>query len=421
MSKDFRHGFTDLDDRLIEEANPYTENESVSAAVGDNNKLKRSLVRLRVLSGLAAAVVIVAIGIVAAKNGWFKKLKPSDQKPVATPSASASTPTPTEMQYKNTPTPTMPIETTPTPTMPVETTPTPTMQVGTPTPTISPRQNPRPTPLALIEKEIPDNARELTLSEIKQSDWFACLPENTAQVLAYWIHRNEYGPENEDDYVYEPKPVSAYAYEDETGPCVLLRMADSSDHLINDYIITPDGIKLNWDLREEDEVYEYDSEVYITIRNVKDVPQYELRKIKASETERYDITGYTWPFDATLPENLCLTLEHPIMDESEVSTEVIKLRTCAVKDCFPRKMVVTLGIVEGDYLLDYEFCGIEFAEALQVFGDMEGYYDYSYGSFSRNPDGTWPIYYPGWYVDSDTYEIEYGLTDDTDDEPEGWD
>ena len=44
MSKDFRHGFTDLDDRLIEEANPYTENESVSAAVGDNNKLKRSLV-----------------------------------------------------------------------------------------------------------------------------------------------------------------------------------------------------------------------------------------------------------------------------------------------------------------------------------------------------------------------------------------
>lgn len=409
---DLIHGLTDLDDRLIEEANPYTENETVSAGMGVKNTSARRIARLRMLSGIAAAVVIVVVGFVAAKNGWFKKLVPSDQKPTPVGTATPCPTTPTPTMWPTTPTQ-EPHTPTATPVMGKDTTPTPTMGQpdGTPTPTITPRQNPRPTPLALIEKEIPDNARELTLSEIKQSDWFACLPENTAQVLAYWIHQNEYGPENEDDYVYEPKPVSAYAYEDKTGPCVLLRMADSSDHLINDYIITPDGIKLNWDLREEDEVYEYDSEVYITIRNVKDVPQYELRKIKASETERYDITGYTWPFDATLPENLCLTLEHPIMDASEVSTEVIKLRTCAVKDCFPRKMVVTLGMVEGDYLLDYEFCGIEFAKALQVFGDMEGYYDYSYGSFSRNPDGTWPIYYPGWYVDSDTYEIEHGLTD----------
>lgn len=390
MSKDFRHGFTDLDDRLIEEANPYTENESVSAAVGDNNKSKRSLVRLRVLSGLAAAVVIVAIGIVAAKNGWFKKLKPSDQKPVATPSASASTPTPTEMQYKNTPTPTMPIETTPTPTMPVETTPTPTMQVGTPTPTITPRQNPRPTPMGLQEKNIPDNAREIPLSEVKQSDWYACIPEDTF-------------------HFYEI--VNAYAYEDESGPCTLLRLVSVGDHLANGWLITPDGIKINWDLTEADEVYEYDEEVYLTIRNVKDVPQLEARKVKASETERYDITRYEWPLDASIPEDLRLTLEQPIMDASEVSDEVLKLRTKAVKDCFPRKMAVTLGVVNGEYLLDYDFRGIEFAMALAAFGDEEGCYNYTFGSFSGNEDGTWSIYNPGWYVDCETYEIEYGLTD----------
>ncbi len=358
---DLIHGLTDLDDRLIEEANPYTENETVSAGMGVKNTSARRIARLRVLSGIAAAAIIVVIGFVGAKNGWFKKIVPSQQDP--TPVGTAT---------------------------PCPTTPTPTMPVAIPTPTITPRQNPMPTPMGLQEKKIPDRAREIPLSEVKQSDWYACIPEDTF-------------------HFYEI--INAYTYEDESGPCTLLRLVSVGDHLANGWLITPDGIKINWDLTEADEVYEYDEEVYLTIRNVKDVPQLEARKVKASETERYDITRYTWPFDATLPENLCLTLEHPIMDASEVSTEVIKLRTCAVKDCFPRKMAVTLGVVNGEYLLDYDFRGIEFAMALAAFGDEEGCYNYTFGSFSGNEDGTWSIYYPGWYVDTDTYEIEHGLTD----------
>ena len=342
---DLIHGLTDLDDRLIEEANPYTENEPASAGVGVNDKSARRLTKLRVLSGIAAAVVIVAIGIVAAKNGWFKKLRPSHQDP---------TPCPT-----------------------------------TPTPTISPRQNPMPTPMGLQEKNIPDKAREIPLSEVKQSDWYACIPGDTF-------------------HFYEI--VNAYAYEDESGPCTLLRLVSVGDHLANGWLITPDGIKINWDLMEADEVYEYDEEVYLTIRNVKDVSQLEARKVKASETERYDITRYELPLDASIPEDLRLTLEQPIMDASEVSDEVLKLRTKAVKDCFPRKMAVTLGVVNGEYLLDYDFRGIEFAMALAAFGDEEGCYNYTFGSFSCNEDGTWSIYYPGWYTDTESYEIEYGLT-----------
>ena len=425
MSKDFRHGFTDLDDRLIEEANPYTE-ETVSSVVGDNHRSSRSLVRLRVLSGVAAAALIVVIGIVAAKNGWFKKLRPTDQKPVATPTASPTTPTPPAEQYETTPTPTMPVETTPTPeqpvftptptmpventptpfvptptpehvstptpTMPVEntptpfvptptpehvSTPTPTMSVeATPTPTITPRQNPEPTPMGLQEKKIPDDARELSMSEVKQSDWFKNIPEDTF-------------------HFYDI--INAYTYEDEAGSCVLLRMVRGS-HLANEYILTPDGAKINWDLKEEDEVYEYDAEVYVTIRKTEDVPQFEARKIKASETERYDITK---SIDGSITEDQRLTLEQPIIDAAELSDEVIKLRTKAVKGCFPHKMVVTLGVVSGEYLLDYEYCGLEFANAMAAFGDEAGWENYSYGSFSRNSDGTWPICYPGWAYDDE--------------------
>ena len=379
---DLMRGLTDLDDRLIEEANPYTENEPASAGVGVNDKSARRLTKLRVLSGIAAAVVSVAIGIVAAKNGWFKKLRPShqDPTPVATPTLAPTTPTPVA-------TPTL-APTTPTPTMPAAT-PTPSLPDATPTPTITPRQNPMPTPMGLQEKKIPDSAREIPLSEVKQSDWYACIPEDTF-------------------HYYEI--VNAYTYEDESGPCTLLRLVSFGDHLTNEWLITPDGLEINWDLTEEDEVYEYDEEVYLTIRNVKDVPQFEARKVKASETERYDITRYEWPLDASIPADLRLTLEHPIMDASEVSDKVLKLRTKAVKDCFPRKMDVTLGVVSGDYLLDYEFRGIEFAEALGAFGDRDGWYNYSYGRFTRNPDGTWPIYYPGWCTDTESYEIEYGLT-----------
>ena len=375
---DLMRGLTDLDDRLIEEADPYTENEPASAGVGGNDKSARRLTKLRVLSGIAAAVVIVAIGIVAAKNGWFKKLRPShqDPTPVATPTLAPTTPTPVA-----------------TPTL-APTTPTPTAAMGkdntTPTPTITPRDNPEPTPMGLREKEIPENAREMTLSEVKQSDWYQCIPEDTF-------------------HYYEI--VNAYTYEDESGPCTLLRLVSFGDHLTNEWLITPDGLEINWDLTEEDEVYEYDEEVYLTIRNVKDVPQFEARKVKASETERYDITRYEWPLDASISADLRLTLEQPIMDASEVSDEVLKLRTKAVKDCFPRKMDVTLGVVSGDYLLDYEFRGIEFAKALAAFGDEEGCYNYTFGSFSRNDDGTWSIYYPGWYTDTESYEIEYGLTD----------
>ncbi len=394
---DLIHGLTDLDDRLIEEADPYTENETVSAGVGVKNTPARRIARLRVLSGIAAAAIIVVIGFVGAKNGWFKKLVPSDQKPTpvgtATPCPTTPTPTmwpttPTQEPQVNTPTPTEPIAT-PTPTMPVAT-PTPSLPDATPTPTITPRQNPMPTPMGLQEKNIPDNAREIPLSEVKQSDWYACIPEDTF-------------------HFYEI--INAYAYEDESGPCTLLRLVSVGGHLANGWLITPDGIKINWDLTEADEVYEYDEEVYLTIRNVKDVPQLEARKVKASETERYDITRYEWPLDASIPEDLRLTMEQPIMDASEVSDEVLKLRTCAVKDCFPRKMAVTLGVVNGEYLLDYDFRGIEFAMALAAFGDEEGRYNYTFGSFSCNEDGTWSIYYPGWYVDTDTYEIEHGLTD----------
>ena len=359
---DLLRGLTDLDDRLIEEANPYTED--ASAEVGGNDKSARRLTKLRVLSGIAAAVVIVVVGFVAAKNGWFKKMIPSHKgpAPVATPTLAPTTPTPTAVMGKDN---------------------------TTPTPTITPREDPEPTPMGLREKVIPENARELTLSEVEQSDWYQCIPENT--FLFYNI-------------------VNAYTYEDESGPCVLVRLIGVGYHQANGWRITQNGVGINWDLAEEDKVYEYDAEVYLTIRNVKDVPQYNLRKVSASETERYDISRYEWPLDESIPEELRLTLEQPVMDASEVSEEVLKLRTRAVKDCFPRKMVVTLGVVSGDYLLDYDYWGIEFAEALGALGDRDGWYNYSYGRFTRNPDGTWPIYYPGWCTDTESYEIEYGLT-----------
>ena len=197
---DLLRGLTDLDDRLIEEANPYTED--ASAEVGGNDKSARRLTKLRVLSGIAAAVVIVVVGFVAAKNGWFKKMIPSHKgpAPVATPTLAPTTPTPTAVMGKDN---------------------------TTPTPTITPREDPEPTPMGLREKVIPENARELTLSEVEQSDWYQCIPENT--FLFYNI-------------------VNAYTYEDESGPCVLVRLIGVGYHQANGWRITQNGVGLTFNM-----------------------------------------------------------------------------------------------------------------------------------------------------------------------------
>ena len=161
----------ELDEKLVEEANPYRTDAEKKAAASQSDSNGRSssaiLYRLRIVAGIAAAAVVLVIGIVVLKKGLTNVKPGNDNKPGAGHLTATATPgigdatTPTPEPFTDTPTPTMEVPRyTPTPEVPQDTpTPTGSQYATTPTPTMTPGvASPTPTPSARREELTEESA-----------------------------------------------------------------------------------------------------------------------------------------------------------------------------------------------------------------------------------------------------------------------
>ena len=138
--KDMLHVLSGIDEKLIEEADPYRTDQKKAACVGDSEgagKASRGS-WFRPAMGIAAAAAVLVIGIVIMKLGVPTAKPGKNERPV-------STATPTQGLPETTPTPTPTTEPAytpmPTPTMEPAYTPTPTLTPGGKTEPVIPLQD----------------------------------------------------------------------------------------------------------------------------------------------------------------------------------------------------------------------------------------------------------------------------------------
>ena len=165
-----------LEDKLIEEADPYRADAGKDNAAG-RSVPSATMHRIRIAAGIAAAAVVLVIGIAFLKKGLTNVKPGNENRPGGGQPAATATPgvtvTPTPEVPQNTPTPEItknalnPIKpqhtATPTPGGSNATpTPTPGGSNATPTPTMTPGvPSPTPTPCAYRGELTEESAHEL--------------------------------------------------------------------------------------------------------------------------------------------------------------------------------------------------------------------------------------------------------------------
>ena len=198
----------DLDNELIEEADPYRADAGKKTAVG-RSVSPTTVHRLRIAAGIAAAAIVLVIGIAFIKKGLTKVKPGNDNRPgsgqpaatatqgvTATPIiGDATTPTMEPLQDTPTPTPEIPQDT-PTPEVPKYTpTPTPEIPQYTPTPEV-PKYTPTPTPEIPQDTPTPSESHNTPTPTMTMgvpsptptpSAYRGELTEESAHQLIYWF------------------------------------------------------------------------------------------------------------------------------------------------------------------------------------------------------------------------------------------
>ncbi len=396
---DILKALSGLDERWIEEADPYKEGAAdkvAGAGAAENVRAASRARRLRLITGVAAVAAVLIIGIAIVKLG-VPAMKPgSKDKPgqtAATPTATMavqeSTPTPNP-QDSVTPTPYYVPETTPTPTMYIpETTPTPnpqdsitpTMAVPetTPTPTpYSPEKTPTPapTPTPYFPEQTPTPAPtptpyfpEMTPTPTPYFPEMTPAPTPTPYVEpGYDLPFNGWSalrPKEKRVTLADVKLQDYYRY---LSPLLLdgyqFNSATHRDHEDDCY----DAV---WFVREKETDRNF---VGVIVRKKEDEVNYGSRLVSAADVEVYDVEGREDPLTIAGPE--FYTAENaPIFRANDFTDEVIWRRLVTYAEGGEEYSQMCFSIEAGDYVLTYLFRGTLTDETAEWFLPGENAYD----------------------------------------------
>ena len=106
----------------------------------------------------------------------------------------------------------------------------------------------------------------------------------------------------------------------------------------------------------------------VTIRAASDYPNAASRRVKASETERYDITKYEVPYSQTVPEEYKETMNNPVFAVDEFSRDVLLKRIENHKESNDEKYLVTLSIETGEFIMECHYYGANMYDIFPAFG-----------------------------------------------------
>ena len=329
---DFLHIVAGIDDRLIEEADPYREKTQKTG------KTKLSMYRLRMIAGVAAAAVVLIVGVWLLKSGVLKSppagpgqtvaVTPTPVQTTPTPKLpqSTSTPTPDIPKTTSTPTPDIPLTTsTPTPEIPQTTptqppivaTPTPGLPDATPTPTMGVPQ-PTPTPIGESGLTNPftnwnylsDNERVLTKEEAMASEYYPKLSKELRSLYAYH--------------------------------CATQRDAEYDRY---------DAI---WFYKDNGNDYNF---LGVIVRKKEDVVNYVERLISAADADWYDVRDREDPLWIVDNEEFYSSANSPIFRPEEFTDEVLKRRIVHHSEDGEEYDQMWFGIDMGEEVFLYLFHG----------------------------------------------------------------
>ncbi|MBQ6660260.1 MAG: hypothetical protein IJM57_02385 [Lachnospiraceae bacterium] len=363
---DFLHIVAGIDDRLIEEADPYREKTPKTG------KTKLSMYRLRMIAGVAAAAVVLIVGVWLVKSGVLKSPPAGPgQTVVTTPTPPAqTTPTPEMPQTTSTPTPELPkatptpdipkitatptpgipkITATPTPDIPKMTaTPTPDIPKATPTPGI-PKITATPTPdipkiTATPTPGIPDATPTPTMG-VPQPTPTPIGESGLTNPFTVWNYLNEnervLSKEEAMASEYYPKLSkelrSLYAYH-----CATQRDAEY------------DRYNAIWFYKDNGNDYDF---LGVVVRKKEDVVNYEERLISAADADLYDVRDREDPLWIVDAEEFNSSANSPIFRPEEFTDEVLKRRIVHHSEDGEEYDQMWFGIDMGEEVFLYLFHG----------------------------------------------------------------
>jgi len=299
-----------LDEQLIEKADPYNDSKTVKAKPG--------VIRTRALVIVSATALAALLGVVVIKTGMFGIRKPSGEEPIQqdeTAKKVTDVPPMTPEPNRDDIPPSAQATITPTPT-PVDwkqTNPTPTVgEVGTPT----------PAPTSGAKQQSPYRVG-LTLDEVKKSPYFSYLPDKLFQYYEF-VEENSFSDQNK----FGEYSVLWFAY----------RFGESEASFI------------------------------VRVQSSSNDSNFEARRVRASETERYDITKYEAPYSQTVPKELLTTMENPVFAVDEFSRDVLLKRIENHKESNDEKYLVTLSIETGEFIMECHYYGANMYDIFPAFG-----------------------------------------------------
>ena len=322
-----------IDEKLIEEADPYRADQKKAAYVGNSEGAVRASRGkwLRPAMGIAAAAAVLAIGIAIMKLGVPTAKPGNNERPgktaatptmkietTATPMQGVQETTPT-MEPAYTPTPGLPDTTaTPTPSLP-ETTPTPPpdFPVFTPTPTMGQRPTPTPDPDAgeplpfASWNSLVAGEHLITMSDIRKNDFYKYL---------------------------SPDLLAEYRF-------------NSATHRDTDY----DRYDAVWFIKKDDDGYK--NFIGVIVRKKEDTVNYEERLVSAADVEVYDVAGREDPV-TVVGEEFYNATNSPIFRPEEFTDEVLARRIVYYDEDGEQHVQSWFAIDEGeDYVFHYLYYG----------------------------------------------------------------
>lgn len=330
--KDMLHVLSGIDEKLIEEADPYgagaagADQLNKAAYVGgseDAGKTSRGK-WLRPAMGIAAAAAVVAIGIVIMKLGVPTAKPGKNERP-------GTTATPT-MKSETTATPTQGVpETTPTPTPTTEPAYTPT-----PTPTTEPAYTPTPT-LTPGGKTEPVNPLQDLNNSFTRKDKHSM---SQAEVMTSGYYR-----------YFSPELLETYSYS------VATKWDDNGYYEL--VIFT----------RKNEVDY---SIVAAFVRTKDNTVNYESRVVSASEVSVYDVRGREDPTLEKDSGKFNSAECSPIFRAEEFTDEVMERRIVHYKEDDGDFERMWFAVDVGEYVIEYYFNGILTEENAALFVPAEG-------------------------------------------------
>ena len=343
-NNDMLQALAGLDERWIEEADPYAGPKSDGGVKRAEGASVIRATRLRMAAGFAVAAIVLVAVIVLAKQGLpgFLIKKPSDQRPggggtTATPTQALTTPTPEPVT--GTPTPYIP-EGTPTP-EPVTGTPTPYIPEGTPTPTLS------PTPYTPDGTPTPTLSPTPDIGTIVPDSWaeHGFLPRDWHSLSLAEVKSREY-------YRYlSPELFTTYRYN-------ITTQSNKQGHY--------EVISFTRDLN--DSIWENDSNIILVIvREKEDVTNYEGRRVNAQDLDAYAIIDNEDPILQQDPEVFYSMKCSPIFRYEEFTDEVLKHRLVHHEEDGETYDQIWFGVEAGDYVFEYLFRGTLTDETATLF------------------------------------------------------